>query len=170
MPALTCQSSGIEFEEDERQGNADSVRRKLEHFSTLSARPIIGLFDNDREGNEQFKSINKRIFEKYDIKKSVRKHMFHNIWGVLLPVPDERKLFVTDDDITQRYFTIEHYFSDDILKRYKMYGNNILGTSVFKINNRKNEFAQEVNELEPKEFDKFKLLFDTIKDIFNAIK
>lgn len=59
-----CQSSGIEFEEDERQGNADSVRRKLEHLSTLATRPIIGLFDNDREGNEQFKSLSKKIFEK----------------------------------------------------------------------------------------------------------
>lgn len=56
---------------------------------------------------------------------------------MLLPVPDERKLFVTDDDITQRYFVIEHYFSDDILKRHSMYGSNILGTSVFKINNKK---------------------------------
>ncbi|NSW90365.1 MAG: type II toxin-antitoxin system PemK/MazF family toxin [Firmicutes bacterium] len=55
-----CQSSGIEFEEDERKGNADSVRRKLEHLSTIATRPIIGLFDNDREGNEQFKSLSKK--------------------------------------------------------------------------------------------------------------
>jgi len=164
-----CQSSGIEFEEDERQGNADSVRRKLEHLSTLATRPIIGLFDNDREGNEQFKSLSKKIFEKYDIKNSLRKHIHNNIWGMLLPVPDERKLFVTDDDITQRYFVIEHYFSDDILKRHSMYGSNILGTSVFKINNRKKEFAQEVKILEPKEFEKFRLLFEKIKDIFSGI-
>lgn len=117
-----CQSSGIEFEEDERQGNADSVRRKLEHLSTLATRPIIGLFVNDREGNEQFKSLSKKIFGKYDIKKSIRKHIHNNIWDMLLSVPDERKLFVTDDDITLRYFVIEHYFSDDILRRHSIMG------------------------------------------------
>ncbi|WP_136479629.1 type II toxin-antitoxin system PemK/MazF family toxin [Acetivibrio thermocellus] len=164
-----CQSSGIEYNEDEREGNAEHVRKELEYLSNTTDRPIIGLFDNDREGNEQFKSLSKKIFEKYDIKKSIRKHIHNNVWGMLLPVPDERKLFVTEEDITQRYLVIEHYFSDDILRRHSMYGRNILGTPVFKINNRKKEFALETKELEPKEFENFKLLFEKIKDIFSSI-
>lgn len=82
---------------------------------------------------------------------------------MLLPVPSERKIFVTDDNILQRYFVIEHYFSDDILKEHSMYGNNILGTSVFEVNNRKDSFAKEVNDLEPEAFENFRLLFSKIK-------
>lgn len=161
-----CQASGIEVEEGKRQGSADNIRRAIEYFANLSQRPIIGLFDNDREGNEQFKGLNKKLFEKYDIKNSLRKHISTDIWGMLLPVPNERKLFVTDDDITQRYFVIEHYFSDDILKEHSMFGNTILGTSVFKVANRKDAFSKEVENLDAKAFENFKILFAKIEEIF----
>lgn len=165
-----CEASGIEIDKEKREGNADSVRRTIEYLSTIEKKPIIGLFDNDREGNEQFKSLSKKIFEKHDTRNPVRKHYSENIWGMLLPIPNERVHFVTSDDITQRYFVIEHYFSDDILKRHSMYGANILGTPVFKINDRKNAFAQEVNELEPKEFENFRILFEKIKETFDQAK
>ena len=158
-----CNSSGIGYDIKKRVGNADNVRRAIQYFSTTMQKSIIGLFDNDREGNEQFKSLDSGIFEKYDISKGVRKHIHTNVWGVLLPVPEFRKLFVTDDDITQRYFTIEHYFSDEVLRRFGMYGKNILGTSVFKVNNKKDKFADEIKELESIEFENFRILFNTLE-------
>ena len=164
-----CQSSGIEYEEDEREGNADYVRKKLENLSNIIQRPIIGLFDNDCEGNRKFKSLSEKIFEKYDIKKSIRKHLHSNVWGMLLPVPDERKHFVSYDDITQRYFVIEHYFSDEVLNRYSMYARNTQGTLPYIVNDRKSKFAKQVKELEPKEFEKFRLLLEKIKEIFSSI-
>ena len=161
-----CIPSGIEIEKEERQGNAESVRRTIEYMANIIERPIIGLFDNDREGNEQFKGLNKRAFESFDIRNSLRKHKNSDCWGMLLPVPNERKAFVTDDDITQRYFVIEHYFSDDILKENLMYGKNILGTCVFKVNDKKDVFSKQVDKLDAKAFENFKILFTKIKDTF----
>lgn len=112
----------------------------------------------------------KKIFEKYDIKKSIRKHLHCNVWGMLLPVPDERKHFILDNDIIQRYFVIEHYFSDEVLNRYSMYARNTQGTPPFKINDRKkSKFAKQIKELEPKEFEKFRLLFEKIIEIFSSV-
>lgn len=165
-----CQSSGIEFEEEKRTGGAEKLRRQIEFLSTTEMRPVIGVFDNDREGNQQFGGLNKEIFEKYDIKSTIRKHKNKNIWGMLLPVPDERELFVTKDDANQRYFVIEHYFSNEILKRYSMCGSSILGTSVFEVNNSKSRFAEEVNNLEAKEFESFRILFEKIEDTFKCLK
>lgn len=164
-----CEASGIEFEKEKRQGNADSVRRTIEFLSNVADRPIIGLFDNDREGNEQYKGVSKKIFEKYDIKKSARKHSNKNIWAMLLPVPDDRRLFVTEDDMLQRYFVIEHYFSDDVLRNHRMYGRNILRTEVFEVNERKDEFSHEISDLDAKEFENFKILFKEIDNIFKDI-
>lgn len=165
-----CQSSGIEYEEGEREGNAEYVRKKLQHLSNIISRPIIGLFDNDSEGNRKFKSLSEKIFEKYDIKKSIRKHLHSNVWGMLLPVPEGRKHFISDDDIIQRYFVIEHYFSDEVLNRYSMYARNTQRTLPFKINDRKkSKFAKQINELESKEFQNFRLLFEKVIEIFSSI-
>lgn len=160
-----CKASGLEYEESKRQGNANTVRRTIEYLSNITERPIIGLFDNDREGNEQFKGLSKEIFEKYNVKNDIRKHKTRDVFGMLLPVPDYRKIFVTNDDITQRYFVIEHYFTDNVLKQHSMYGNNILGTCVFKINNRKAEFSNEAECLEPKEFSEFDILFSRLEKV-----
>lgn len=43
-------SSGIQIDEDRRTGSAETVRRSLEYLSANTDRKIIGLFDNDREG------------------------------------------------------------------------------------------------------------------------
>lgn len=165
-----CEASGIEFEKEKREGNANNVRRTIEFLANVADRPIIGLFDNDREGNEQFKGVNNKIFEAHNIKNSIRKHNNKNIWAMLLPVPNERKLFVTDDDMLQRYFVIEHYFSDDVLRNQKMYGKNILKTEVFKINDkRKDEFSHKINDLDAKDFKNFEILFEEIKNILQNI-
>lgn len=163
-----CICSGIEIEEEERQGSAENVRRTLEYHANISDRIVIGLFDNDREGNDQFKGLNKKSFEKYDIQTNIRKHKNKDVYGMLLPVPNERKSFVTEDDASQRYFVIEHYFSDYILRSHSMYGSNILGTCIFKVNNRKDAFSKEVKNLDTKEFENFYILFDKIKEIVNV--
>lgn len=165
-----CEASGIEFEKEKREGSANNVRRTIEYLSNLSDRPIIGLFDNDRAGNEQFKGVSDKIFEKYDIKNSSRKHNNKNVWAMLLPVPEQRKLFVTDCDMLQRYFVIEHYFSDNVLRYNNMYGRNILGTSVFEVNNKKDAFANEIKGLDPMEFANFEILFKEIDKLLRNIK
>lgn len=160
-------SSGLELEEAKRSGGADSVRRTIEFISTISDMKLIALFDNDREGNEQFKGLNKNIFENYSIQNEIRKHKKKDIYGLLLPVPTNRNIFVTSDNLTQRYFVIEHYFSDDILSENNMKGNSILGSPVFEISGDKDSFSRSVRDLESNEFNGFTVLFDQINELYN---
>lgn len=160
-----CIHSGIEFDKEKRNGGAENLRRSLEFSAITSNRIIIGIFDNDGEGNKQFKGLSKKVFEEYSIDNEVRKHKDTNVWGMLLPVPEKRKIFVTDDDINQRYFVIEHYFSDEVLKSYNMYGKKVLDSSVFQVNNGKDRFSDAIKELDAKEFKNFKILFDRLKDL-----
>lgn len=161
-------SSGIQIDETERSGNADSVRRSLEYISTLSDQIIIGLFDNDREGNEQFKGLNKKIFEPHTLNESKRKHLSKEIYGILLPVPVNGTAFVTETSLKQRYLVIEHYFSDDILNAQNMKDEPILGTEVFEIKGDKNSFANNCEDFENDEFENFHRLFDTISQLIDG--
>lgn len=152
--------SGIEVKEDERSGCAEFVRRSLELVANLShTQVIVGLFDNDREGNEQFKGLNKKIFKDFT-EESTKKHEAKNIYGTLLPVPDVRKFFVTENNPNQRYLVIEHLFSDEILSKYNMKGESILGTDIFEIKGDKSKFAEEVNNFSIESFENFKIVFE----------
>ncbi|MEE9408244.1 MAG: AAA family ATPase [Polaribacter sp.] len=158
--------SGLELNEEVRTGNADTVRRTIEFISTISNDiKLIGLFDNDREGNEQFKGLNKKIFETHDSTSIIRKHKEKTIYGLLLPVPEVRNEFVTEN-ITQRYFVIEHYFSNEFLEENNMKGDNILTTDVFEISGNKSLFSTTVNDAEIETFENFNLLFNEIDNIF----
>ena len=159
-------SSGIQIDEESRSGSADSVRRSLEYISTLTEQRIIGIFDNDREGNECFKGLNKDIFTPHNINEKVRKHQTKDIYGILLPVPVGRESFVTTS-VTQRYLVIEHYFSNEILERNRLKGESILNTEVFDIKGNKNNFASTCEQLAPENFMNFKPLFETISDLLN---
>lgn len=156
------------FECEPCEGGARNLQNTLAKNASFNNRPIIGLFDNDREGNDQFNGLKPPNF--HNESKIIKKNKNNNIWAMLLPVPNERELFVTEDDSNQRYLNIEHYFSDDVLIRYNMYGKNILRTNVFYINSsdkKKTNFSEEVNKLEAKEFQNFIILFDKIKKIFD---
>jgi len=153
-------SSGIQIDEDERTGCADTLRRSLEYLSTLTERKIIGLFDNDREGNERFKGLNRDIFEPHVLDVGVRKHLTKDIYGMLLPTPENRICFVTTNSLKQRYLVIEHFFSDHILNENNMKGEAILDTDVFEISGRKNDFSDNCINLDCEEFEQFRAIFN----------
>lgn len=158
--------SGLELNEETRSGNADTVRRTIEFISTISNEiKLIGLFDNDREGNEQFKGLNKKIFEDHDINSINRKHKEKTVYGLLLPVPANRIEFVTQN-ISQRYLVIEHYFSNEILVENNLKGDNILTTTIFEISGDKTLFSSNINQFEPIAFENFKILFEEIDNLF----
>ena len=58
-------------------------------------------------------------------KKSIRKHLKYDTWGMLLPVPQSRKEKYEGGAVNQRRFVIELYFKDDILKNEDMLGEEI---------------------------------------------
>lgn len=156
-------SSGIQIDEDRRTGSAETVRRSLEYLSTLTDRKIIGLFDNDREGNEQFKGLNSQIFDRHDLAVPYRKHLTKNIFGLLLVVPEFRVDFVTQNSLTQRYLVIEHLFKNEILEQFNMKGENILQSNVFEISGNKNDFSLACIDFELDAFSGFNQLFDEIE-------
>ncbi|MCE1169566.1 MAG: AAA family ATPase [Sphingobacteriia bacterium] len=162
-------SSGIQIDENTRTGNADSVRRTIETLSTFfSDLHIVGLFDNDREGYEQFKGLRQGVFEPHNLVQNHRKHLDKNIYGIVLPVPGFRANYINPDSFTQRYFVIEHYFPDEILQLNTMIGESILpDVQIFEIKGDKNLFSRVVENLESDKFSNFTLLFETIEQLFN---
>ncbi|MFB9058082.1 ATP-dependent endonuclease [Mariniflexile ostreae] len=171
-PDIACPfkfiSSGIQIDENTRTGNADSVRRTIETLSTFfSDLKIIGLFDNDREGYEQFNSLNKEIFTPQDYNSIHRKHLEKNIFGVVLPVPIFRQQYININSMKQRYFVIEHYFSDEILQQHNMIDEPIInGVSIYEISGKKNNFSQHIQDLDVNEFGNFSILFQYIENLF----
>ncbi len=158
--------SGFNPNEEARTGSAKTVKSTIEYISTI-AKPeqkIIGLFDNDREGNSQFKGLNREIFEDYN-SENFRKHKEKNIYGLRLPYPSFRSEFVSESSVTQRYFVIEHYFENDILEANNMKGENILTTNVFEIKGNKNNFSTNVTNFDANSFQHFEVLFSKIKEL-----
>ena len=48
-------------------------------------------------GQEKFNSLSNKknkIFEQHSLKYNLKKHIEKNIWGMLLPVPEERELLI----------------------------------------------------------------------------
>jgi predicted ATPase/5S rRNA maturation endonuclease (ribonuclease M5) len=159
--------AGIEIDENKRSGGADNTRRTLELISNISEdRVIIGLFDNDKEGNEQYKGLSKKIFEPYDDESICRKHQQKEIYGLLLPVPENRSEFVSDSDLTLRFLEIEHFFSDDLLDQYDLKGETFYN-AFFKIDGNKTRFADESENFDTEIFSNFELIFDEISDRIN---
>lgn len=153
--------------DNDKTANADSVRRTLEYASTFIDKKIVGLFDNDKEGREQFNGLKGNIFEPYQPDSDVRKHLEKDIWGLCLPVPDFRSIFITENSITQRYFVIEHYFTNEILDTHNMKGESILGTEVFVIQGDKNNFSTNINTETGNTFTHFQELFNKLNELLD---
>jgi energy-coupling factor transporter ATP-binding protein EcfA2 len=156
---------GVELTSEERNGGAGVLRRCLEYLSVITDKTVIAVFDNDRIGNEQFNSITDKSFEAGD--SSLEKHHKQKpIYAFLLPIPVGREHFVSTNKITNRYLSIEHFFSDDLLQSNGLKGEPIIADSkVFEIdasNNIKVKFANQVEKFEASEFSSFSLLFDLI--------
>nr|WP_313602382.1 AAA family ATPase [Comamonas jiangduensis] len=159
-------TSGIQIEEESRTGNAEAVRRTIEYLANITDLKIVGLFDNDREGNEQFKGLNGKVFSTHDNLNYYRKHNTKDVFGLILPPPEFRNSFVTPNHITQRYFVIEHYFSNQILEENNLKVNSILGTEVFEINNNnKTNFSDNLHDKNREIFVDFSILFAKIIEL-----
>lgn len=147
--------------------SAETLRNQLQNSNLLWKKwyTIIWLFDNDKEWNEQFKSLNKNGFEDYSDDKQFLKHDTYDIYWLLLPVPDNRKLWVWNK-ISHKYLQIEHYFSNDILEERKLIWSKISEDSeVFIIWWSKNTFSNKLEKIDAKEFENFKILFSQIKKL-----
>jgi len=163
--------SGRYINEDESTGSAKQVQNTIEFVSSMidSDKTIIGLFDNDKEGNNRFKGLDKILFKPYQITNFVRVHKTKKIYGLLIPIPSHRTYFVSNK-LEHRFLEIEHYFSDQVLNTYKLKGDKVAPDSqIFTIKSKhKTIFAKEkINDLGESEFSNFAILFDKIKELIN---
>jgi hypothetical protein len=164
-PNEECPFEIIESWLDNKSWSANVLKNQLNYATTYWVeRTIIWLFDNDKEWNEQFKWLDKDIFEEYSIDKDIRKHNNSSIYGLLLQIPDFREKFISKTSINKRYFEIEHYFSDKLLKQHNILKeDDTLSNGIFEIWNSKNSFSESVNKFNKEEFKNFELMFNRIK-------
>ncbi len=160
----------------ERNGGAKELNEQLRYIcNSPPHHKIIGVFDNDGEGNKQFNGLltNKNGWKLLTHKISnleetlvYKKHPENEVYAILLPIPKSRDNY-KDQDKRSEYLCIEHYFPDFILEKYSLKGGPVLPeTTAFKIKGSKTKFATEtIQTLPPEDFASFKILFDALKHL-----
>jgi len=126
---------------------------------------LIGIFDNDAKGIQEFNGLKKDVYKLIDGSKRVKKHIVKNIYALKLPIPPFRKQYFVNDQVFN-YFCIEHYFEDDLLKSEGMIKETLL-PNIFEINDKKKKrFSAAIRKLnDPEIFKNFKFLFEQIDNL-----
>lgn len=153
-------------EEIEGPTGAKALCNQLQYFhGIIDNQIIIWLFDNDKEGNDNFKGLHQNLFDSYVQNSDVRKSKTKSIYWMLLSVPPFRTDYV-DWNGDKRYLSIEHYFQDTLLNSEGMKWQAIAsGSSVFQIQGDKNKFSRESTILNVSEFENFRFFFTRIEKI-----
>ncbi|MCG9791727.1 NACHT domain-containing protein [Flavobacterium algicola] len=149
-----------------KSGGANEVKFLLDKSKPLSGENefIIGIFDHDTEGINQFDGLQ---FDFYEDFTRVKQMSGANIFGIKLPVPNFREEYVRQER-ENFYLAIEHYFEDSILIE-----NDLVKASgvpgLYKIKDSsgvKTKFAKKIKLLKnPLDFKNFIPLFETIDKI-----
>ncbi|MBU6196974.1 MAG: AAA family ATPase [Cyanobacteria bacterium REEB446] len=153
--------------DQKREGGANHITSLLSYSLRFNENHIIGLFDNDYEGNREMVNLKKNKFNLTKISNfSYCKYPDKDVFGLLLPCPDHRKNYVCEGAKAKKKLVIEHYFNDMILEKYKLKG-EAYDESIFYINDgSKTKFATEtIQTLPPEDFASFKILFDALKHL-----
>ncbi len=157
----------------ENSGTATGTRMAIERISEFIPNfPVVGLLDNDDAGVKEFNGLSeKHGFIASKKVTGLKSHKSSPAHLLVLPVIPLRDQFVNDEQ-TDCYLTIEHYFSDEILDKNGLKGQKyrITGTKIFSIiDSKKVHFAENViQHLDTKEFMNFRQLFETIAKILNV--
>src|SRR5690606_36634518 len=111
-----------------------------------SDKTIIGIFDNDSAGFQEFNGLRN---ENYDVvkKEVVKKHNSMNIYAIVLPVPEHLSKY-NQQKQEFKFFEIEHYYSEDLLKENDM-SKQLEIEGLYEIVGDKAKFALKMKE----EFD-----------------
>ncbi|MBG6129530.1 nucleoside-triphosphatase THEP1 [Aquimarina sp. EL_43] len=124
---------------------------------------IIGVFDNDASGHQEFNGFKN---EDYEIFKTgvVKKHKTKNIYAIILPIPEELAKY-NQAKQEFKFFEIEHYFEEDFLDKNKML-TKLEIDGLFEITGSKGGFADEIKTInEPQIYKRFENLFFVIDEI-----
>jgi len=125
---------------------------------------VIGVFDNDDKGCQEFNGLRKEQFTPWNNSLRVKKSITSNIYSIKLPVPYSKEFYIQPE---QRYnlFAIEHYFSEDFLRQNNMIEQAPI-TGTFRISGNKTNFVKSVLTCYDKSvFSDFQFLFRQIDEI-----
>ena len=160
---------GVEPDIQKRSGGAKVLQQCVSHLALVSDRFITALFDNDGEGATQFGGLTAKFGFAAGLDGLHKKHQTKTIHAVLLPSPSNRIDFASASKPSHRYLSIEHYFSDTVLGAHGLCGDPILnGSTVYEIDAsaaKKVAFAESARQLDSKEFESFKILFERLEAI-----
>jgi len=124
---------------------------------------IIGIFDNDSKGCQEFGGFDKNIFHFID--NRTKKHKNLNIYALKIPIPVKEGFRPYHQEQQYRLFELEHYFSKELLARYSMIKESPV-KDTFRIADKKTKFAgQIIKETDPSIFQNFVYLFNEIDTI-----
>lgn len=139
----------------------------------IFSKPIIGLFDYDKEGVEKYKGCNRfSICKEDDANKGIyKKRKDYECYALLLPVPERLKSYVQKikhENIANNYFEIEHYLPEEFIKNSRCFEKKvILGQDLYVCcKDKKTDLWKELIELDKEKFSDFKILFKKIKELF----
>lgn len=125
---------------------------------------IIGIFDNDSKGIQEFNGISRVNFE--EVSKRVIKHKDANIYAIKLPIPFSMEQYLQDKQAFN-FFEIEHYFPLDFLIKHNMVKETSI-PNVYEIIGSKSKFSSLIQkETDLSIFQNFKILFDELDKISN---
>lgn len=158
----SCGNTGLGSGAAELRKLLEAVEATLQNDKSKS-KIIIGIFDNDMKGNQEFNGLKKDLFAFWNNSQRIKKHKEYNIFAIKLPIPDSKKHYLKEKQEFM-FFSVEHYFpteflqSKDILEEVKDF------SDIHAIKDKKKQtFADTVkNETDVKLFEDFKVLFDEI--------
>lgn len=112
---------------------------------------LIGIFDNDSKGFQEFNGLPPTFKAINGIIKKVEDM---NIYAILLPIPEDMHYQVYHQTKQVfKFFEIEHYFSYELLEEKKMITETSI-PGVFEISGNKSEFNDHILTLSKKEIFK----------------
>lgn len=138
---------------------------------------VIGIFDNDVEGNNKYKTLQDSFTDISSSIYTLQKSKNNNVYALLLPIPIGREVYVPHKR-SKKCLEIEHYFDDATLKKYFGknsfkdcdYRKNSVGKAIELLeipNSSKQQFADKIVQNSSKiDFSNFKILFEKIEELF----
>jgi hypothetical protein len=147
------------------RGGAKMLKTMLEACSLHTDRCVVGLFDYDMEGFEQFEGLKGCGFIT-DSKNTHLKHKKKPVHAFLLTVPAGRESFVQYGKSRSCYLSIEHLFADVLLHENHLADEPVVSDSaVFTIKSNstiKKKFADNCGNYDIEKFANFVVLFDQL--------
>ncbi|MCM4172400.1 NACHT domain-containing protein [Arenibacter sp. TNZ] len=151
---------------------AGGAQQLAQHLKTLSnkihtesdkTKIVIGIFDNDAKGYQEFNGLSGDFVKSNGI---VKKHEFLNIFAILLPIPEDLLEFSQNKQVF-KFFEIEHYFDKVLLREQKMISETSI-VGVYEITGDKTKFNNHIlNLVDPSVFSRFLSLFEELDRICN---